>query len=220
MAKKEKNKAEGKNKKTRKSKTGKMKKDRKTKELTAKKKRIRKDKKQKESENDYLAKWTAPEFIKNEEENLFYYASAVLSFFMVIWSFLEGNTIVAITFGLLIAVIVLHIFHKPRDIEYRIDLDGITVDDRLYRYSEIESFEIVQNEENSVLKFKLKNSLFPIKEIHLANQDPNYIYAALEYFLPEKEQEDSLISFEKEDESDEYENSEKYEEGESTDEKA
>jgi hypothetical protein len=149
-------------------------------------------------ENTYLAEWTAPEFVITRDEMLFYYASAILSVLMVVWSLYNGNFITAITFFLLAIVVAFHIYRQPEKIKFIIDIDGMILNDKLYRYDEIESFEVVQGDDFNVLKFKLKNSILPSKEIHLAGQDPYYIRAALEYFLPEKKQKETLFSFKKE----------------------
>jgi len=175
------------------------------KDSTAKDEKTEKIKEGSEQESAYLAKWTAPEFIKTREEALFYYASAVLSFFMIIWSLLQQSFVTVATFALLIVVIVFHIKHEPRNIEYKIDLDGITKDGKLYKYNDIESFEIVQGENANILKFKLKNSILPSKEICLADQNSYYIHAALEYFLPEEKQKEALVNFEKKEEISEEE---------------
>lgn len=150
-----------------------------------------------ENQDSYFAKWTAPEFIKTNEEMLFYYASIVGSVFMIIWSFWQKSFITVTTFAIVIIVVLLQIYRKPLDIECEINLDGIAVNTRLYRYDEIDSFEAIQGNENSVLKFKLKNAILPVKEIQLADQDSYYIRATLEYFLPGKKQKEVLLDYER-----------------------
>jgi len=149
------------------------------------------------SKDAYLAEWTAPEFIKTNEEVLFYYASIVGSVLMIIWSFWQGSFITVATFAMVIIVIIFQMHRQPLDVECKIDLDGITMNLKLYRYNEIDSFEVIQGDENNILKFKLKNAFLPVKEIYLMDQDPYYIRAALEHFLPEKKQKEALLSYEK-----------------------
>jgi len=143
----------------------------------------------------HLAKWTTLEYIKTKDETLFYYLSIAGSIFMVISAMLAGNFVTAITFLLLIMVIMMQLHHEPREIECKIDLDGITTAGKLYRYDAIESFEISQKNGLNILKFKLKNSVLPNKEVYIAEQDPYYINAALEYFLPSEQQVETLVSF-------------------------
>ena len=148
-------------------------------------------------EDSYFAKWTAPEFIKTNGEMLFYYASIVGSILMIIWSFRQGSFVTVTTFAIIIMVVVFQIYRQPLDVECKIDLDGIAMNLKLYRYNEIDSFEVIQGDENNILKFKLKNAFLPVKEIQLEDQDPYYIRAVLEHFLPEKKQKETLINYEK-----------------------
>ena len=150
-----------------------------------------------ENKDTYLAEWTAPEFIKTNGEMLFYYASIVGSVLMIIWSFAQGSFVTVTTFIIVIIVVVFQIYRQPLDIECKIDLDGIILSGKLYRYDEIDSFEVIRGNESNALKFKLKNAFLPVKEVQLADQDPYYIRAALEHFLPEKKQKETLINYEK-----------------------
>lgn len=150
-----------------------------------------------EKEDSNLAIWTAPEFIKTRGEMLLYYASTLVSVLMIFWSLLEGNYVVTTTFVLLTVVVLFYIFREPRDIECKIDFDGITIADRPYRYEQMESFEIFHGDGFNTLKFKLRNDFLPVKEIQLVTQDPQYIRALLEHFLPEEKQEESLVAFER-----------------------
>ncbi len=165
-----------------------------------------------ENKNAHLAKWTASEFIKTNEEMLFYYASIIGSILMIAWSFMQGSFITVTTFMAVIVVVVFQIYRQPLAVECKIDLDGIILNGRLYRYNEIDSFEVIQGDENNVLKFKLKNAFLPIKEVQLAEQDPYYIRAALEHFLPEKKQKEMLMNYEKKKEFGEDMSEEEFEE--------
>lgn len=162
---------------------------------SAKKDRAHKPEKIEDAENSHLAKWIAPNFILTNGEVLIYKLCAAGSPLMIIWSLLQGSYIVSITFFLALGVSLMHIVRKPVAMECVIDLDGIKMGDKLYQYNHVESFEI--DEEANVLKFKLKNAFLPLKEVYLDDQDPNYIRAVLEYFLPEEKQEAVLISREK-----------------------
>lgn len=147
------------------------------------------------TEDAHLAKWTAPSFVLTNSEVLIYRLCAIGSPLMVIASIFQGNHIVSITFFLAFFVSVMQLVKKPVAMECLIDLDGIKMGDKLYGYRSIESFEV--DEEVNMLKFKLKNAIMPVREIYLEDQDPNYIRAVLEYFLPEEKQEAVLLSRER-----------------------
>ena len=155
---------------------------------TTKSKKVKKE--------EYLAEWTAPEFTRTGEEVFWYYISIGAATLMVLWSLYQKNLIVAVTFFLLIVVVAFQINRKPKNIKCKIGLDGIIIDKVIYKHNDIKSFEVVQNDDFNLLKFKLKNAILPVKEIQLAKQNPYYIRAALEYFLPEEEQKEVLVGFE------------------------
>lgn len=157
---------------------------------------INKSKRKSVKKNEYLAEWTALEFTRTKEEIFWYYVSIGAAALMIFWSLYQKNLIVTVTFFLLIVVVVFQISRKPKNIKCKIDLDGIIIGDVIYKYDDIKSFEVIQNDDFNLLKFRLKNAILPVKEIQLAKQNPYYIRAALEYFLPEEEQKETLVGFE------------------------
>ena len=152
---------------------------------------------------EYLAEWTALEFTRTREEVAWYYVSIVAAALMVLWSLFQKSFIVAVTFFLLILVVAFQISRKPKKIKCKIDLDGIIIGEVIYKYKDLKSFEVIQSDDFNLLKFRLKNAVLPVKEIQLAKQNPYYIRAALEYFLVEEEQKESLVGFENENKADE-----------------
>ncbi len=157
---------------------------------------INKSKRKSVKKNEYLAEWTALEFTRTKEEIFWYYVSIGAAMLMIFWSLYQKNFIVTVTFFLLIVVVAFQISRKPKKIKCKIDLDGIIINDVIYKYNSIKSFEVIQNDDFNLLKFRLKNAILPVKEIQLAKQNPYYIRAALEYFLPEEEQKEALVGFE------------------------
>ena len=157
---------------------------------------INKSKRKSVKKNEYLAEWTALEFTRTKEEIFWYYVSIGAAALMIFWSLYQKNLIVTVTFFLLIVVVAFQISHEPKNIKCKIDLDGIIIGDVIYKYDDIKSFEVIQNDDFNLLKFRLKNAILPVKEIQLAKQNPYYIRAALEYFLPEEEQKETLVGFE------------------------
>ena len=166
--------------------------------------KVRTTKKNKTEESSYFAEWISPEHIKTKQDVIIYYLGAFSSVFAIIWFYFQGAFIAVMTFSVLLVVIMLYIYQEPRDIEIKIDLDGVTFGNMFYNYVDIESFEVIEGEYFDVLKFKLKNYILPVKEIQIVDQDPQYIRAVLEHFLPEKIQKESLFGSEKKNELDEY----------------
>jgi hypothetical protein len=115
-----------------------------------------------------------------------------------LWSVADGSRLSAITFFMLAVIIVLELKDVPRDVDYEINIDGILIDGKLYRFDEIQSFEIAKKGEFDIVKLQLRSTLFPTREIHLAEgQDLVYIETLLEYFLPKEAREDTLLNLRK-----------------------
>ncbi|MBW6441202.1 hypothetical protein K0B03_04230 [Patescibacteria group bacterium] len=175
------------------------------KNLNPENKKLKKKTDDKVKDNDpNFAKWIAPEHIKTKEDMILYYGGSVLSLIAIGYFAFQGSFIPVFTFTMMLIVLIMHILQEPREIEYKIDLDGISIGDRLYKYANIQSFQVIEDEEYSLLKFKLKNFVLPVKTLFLIDLDPLYIRAILENFLVEDVLSESLVNYEKKDDASEY----------------
>ncbi|MFA7169572.1 MAG: hypothetical protein WC178_01840 [Candidatus Paceibacterota bacterium] len=158
---------------------------------------VRKEGKEDKMEAEkYFAKWTAPDFLRTEDETLFYKISFVAAIIVIVWAARDGSWVTLVTFASLLVVILFELRTKPREIEYGIDIDGISIGGRLYKFEEVRSFDLVEKNGRNIVQLQLRNSVFPIKELHLEeHQDLDYMQALLEYFLPQEKQEDVLFNF-------------------------
>lgn len=151
------------------------------------------------AEKKYFAKWKERDFVRSGGETFFYYVSFFATLVTMIWFFMEGNLLSFMTFGVLLVVIVFELKAESHEVEYQIDIDGILIDGKLYKFDEMDSFQIVEVKGRNVIKLRLKNSIFPMRELYLnENQDLKYMQAVMEYFLPEKRQDDMLFNFKNE----------------------
>lgn len=164
-----------------------------------------------QKKEDYFAKWIAPEYLKTKQDVIIYYFSAGLSIIAIIWFFWQGSYLTVVTFLILFVVVILYIYQEPRDVEFKIDLDGIYFGEIFYKYIDIESFEVIESEDINLLKFKSKGRILPFKEVQIVNEDPRYIRAILDNFLLEEKQEESLFGSKKKNEFDEYFSEEDFE---------
>lgn len=143
-----------------------------------------------------FARWTGKDYVRTENETLLYQLSAVGSVAMIFWSYREGSVLSILTFVLLLLVVASELRSAARDIAYEINLDGVVIDGRLYRFETIRSFEVTKKGEFDVIKLQLKTTLFPVRELHLAaEQDVLFIKNLLRYFLLEERQQETLVSF-------------------------
>ncbi|MFA6897090.1 MAG: hypothetical protein WCQ96_02290 [Patescibacteria group bacterium] len=149
-------------------------------------------------EEKSFIKWKGKSFLRREGEKFFYQVSLVASIMVFLWSVADGSRLSAITFFMLAVIIILELKDVPRDVDYEINIDGILIDGKLYRFDEIQSFEIAKKGEFDIVKLQLRSTLFPTREIHLAEgQDLVYIETLLEYFLPKEAREDTLLNLRK-----------------------
>ena len=141
-------------------------------------------------------KWRERDFFRSSEEKYLYYFSAVLSFVAVVLYIKSESWLSAFTFLLLLIVVIFELREETKETEYEINIDGISIGGKLYRFVEIGSFEIVKKGVLDVVKLQMKNSIFPTRELYLPEgQDLIYMQALLEYFLPEKAHEEALFNF-------------------------
>jgi|GEM_PF-2518340 hypothetical protein len=154
-----------------------------------------------QEEDEYFVKWTGKSFIPRQWEKSFYQVCLIASAAVVLWSISDGSWLQAVTFLALAATLVLELKDEPRDIGYEINIDGIVIDGKLYRFEDIRSFDLGKKNGFDVIKLRMKHMLLPMRELHLAEgQDVLYIETLLEYFLPKEAHKDTLFDFGKKDE--------------------
>lgn len=143
-------------------------------------------------------KWTGKSFLKSKEDTLFYKVSLAVALGIILWGVKDGSWLSVVTFLTLAVIIIYELKDEPTDIDYEINIDGISIGGRLYKFDDIHSFDIVKKKESYIVKIQLRDSFLPTKELHLnAGQDLVYIETLLEYFLPREAHEEMLFNFRK-----------------------
>ena len=138
--------------------------------------------------------WTASEFIQHQKGPIWY---AVLIIGSIIFSFLvwlvTKDLITAS--AIIIAMIMLAIWasKKPRDLEYRIDREGLHINNKILSFNDFKSFAVDHNGAFSSLVF------FPLKRFSLlvtAYYDPadeQKILDILSMYLPKQDKKRDYI---------------------------
>lgn len=143
-------------------------------------------------------KWTGKSFLKSKEDTLFYKVSLAVALGIILWGIKDGSWLSVVTFLTLAVIIIYELKDEPTDIDYEINIDGISIGGRLYKFDDIHSFDIVKKKESYIVKIQLRDSFLPTKELHLAaGQDLVYMETLLEYFLPREAHEEMLFNFRK-----------------------
>lgn len=145
---------------------------------------------------EYFLRWKGPDFVRTVGEEYLYRASVVLSVLIVLWSLWQMNFFTALSFAVLLVVVIFELKSQPKEVECEVSLEGVKIDGRLLRFSAMRSFDLSEKGGFSVVRLQMKTAIFPMKELFLAEgQDLNYVKALFEYFLPEEKQEDKLFNF-------------------------
>jgi hypothetical protein len=145
---------------------------------------------------EYFLRWKGPDFVRTVGEDYLYRASLILSGLIVVWSLWQMNFFTALSFMILIAVVAFELKSQPIEVEYEVNLEGVMIDGRILRFSEMRSFDISEKAGFNIVRLQMKAAIFPMKEVFLEEgQDLVYVKALFEYFLPEEKQEDKLFNF-------------------------
>lgn len=140
--------------------------------------------------------WHFPEFQRHERGAAWYIIFFVIAGLLI--------TYCLVTFNLLFLVIILIsgslvLFtnrHQPNQLAATLWEDGITINDKLYRYDDLSSFWIIYRPpEIKYLYFKFKSSLRPDLVIPLENANPVSVrQTLLRYLTEDTKKEDESVA--------------------------
>lgn len=141
-----------------------------------------------------IISWRAPEYIKYPTNINRLIIFAIVDFLIIFFAIITRNILMAVLFFLIGIVVYIYNQKEPKEINFAITPKGITIDQTLYPYQDLISFWINYNPPIfKELLIRHKKKLLPLIKIPLANQNPTIIRNRLLEFLPEKEEEESLI---------------------------
>ncbi len=129
--------------------------------------------------------WTASEFVAHEKSAGWYLMLLGVSAFIAVVVYLISKDYVAV--GVVVfGAIMLSIYaaHQPRQIEYKLDLSGLTIGQKHYKYSEFRSFAIVPEGAFSSIVFMPLKRFAPLTTIYFAPEDEERIGELLSTILP------------------------------------
>lgn len=142
-----------------------------------------------------LMEWEAPEYNHYEKGADWYWWAglcAVLLLTLAVWqrSFLFGTLVLIGWF-----TVILHASKQPRIINFAITERGMLVEDRLYPWHELKSFWIFYNPPlRQEISLESQHSLMPYIKVPMSDKiNPEKAKDAIKKFLPEIEQQESLI---------------------------
>jgi hypothetical protein len=130
--------------------------------------------------------WEAPAFAYYEKSWL-WMGSVVLVglIFLGVFFYLKDYSAMAVVVAGT-AVFLQQARKKPEQVQYAVDNEGIKVGDKLFNWTELKSFWLIDETGGGHLYLETTNRLLPVRTIHLANVEPSEVRARLVQHLPER----------------------------------
>ncbi|MBI4919884.1 hypothetical protein HY838_01175 [Candidatus Azambacteria bacterium] len=146
-----------------------------------------------EIENNFEWKIEEPDFTPKSAE--WFWALGILAFALVVFSILLKNYLLIAIVALAMFIIYANKNQKPELINFRLDGEGFHIEKKISPYEDFESFWIFPAHigKNPELVLRRKRHLSPLLVAPFYGDDENKIRAILEKYLPEKEEQESLI---------------------------
>lgn len=129
--------------------------------------------------------WSASEFIAHEKSLNWYIGLAAASIVIVAIVYLWTQDIFSVVVTSIAAVLFgIVAGRKPRTVAYHLDSDGISIGERLFRYSEFKSFGVLQDGAfSSIVFMPLKRFAAPLA-IYYPPEEQEKIAFVLSGYLP------------------------------------
>ncbi len=146
-----------------------------------------------EYSRDALTHWRAPEFEKSDWDRKWYLIAVLILAAIIIYALVANSPIMAITFILIGIVGYIYLQKEPRILDFMVTYDGIIAGKEIYEFRDIKSFWIFYEPHIKVISLRMKGKILPHIHIPVHDQDPVKIRESLLKFIPEKEQELTLV---------------------------
>lgn len=146
-----------------------------------------------EHSEDVLAHWRTREFEQPQRSKKWHLFAALFLVLIISFAVYMDAMVMAITFILIGIVGYIYMGKEPRVLDFMITRDGILAGKELYNFKNLESFWIFYEEDLKVISIHTDGYLAPYVHIPLADQDPVEVRDILLKYIPEVEQEWTLI---------------------------
>ena len=141
-----------------------------------------------------LMSWEAHEYFHHEKGNDWYWWTGLVAVVLLGLAIYQGSFL----FGVLVLVgwftIVLYAVRPPRNLKFSLTERGVLVESTLYPWQSLKSFWIFYNPPlHKDLSLESKKAFVQFVKIPLGKMEPAKVREIVIKFLPEVEQEESLI---------------------------
>lgn len=147
-----------------------------------------------ENSRDVLVHWRGPEFEVYPKDHRWYLTATLILTAIVAYAVITNSPLMAITFILVGIVGYIHLQKEPRVLDFKITHDGIMVGKEIFEYGNIRSFWIFYEPPHTkILSLHTEGKIAPFVHIPIHQEDPVKIREELMKFVPEIEQERSMV---------------------------
>jgi len=138
--------------------------------------------------------WEAPEYVYIKKSPDWYWAVGILTIGLFVVALVFNNFLFGIFMLLGGFTIALYGARPPRMVQFMISAEGIRIENRVYPYESLKSFWIFYHPPHiKELSVESEKMLMPQIKIPLGDINPAQVRAYLQQFIPERQQEESLI---------------------------
>jgi len=131
--------------------------------------------------------WETSDIIKSPATDLYMAISVLASMGMIIWAIYTKSFMVAVTFAILAAVIILVLNEDPKKVKVRISESGIDINDAHYGFGDFRSFSVSYSQGLPSLNFNPKKPYLPATTVYIENEPEKDLEDFLEIYLPKEE---------------------------------
>lgn len=139
-----------------------------------------------ETAGQLFEEWAFPEYEQHERSRGWFIGAAVLGAALVVWSVVTANFLFAFIIIMVAVIIVSHHYNQPTTVTIRITSKGISLDDHIYPFDQIDKFWLIYDPPQvKKLYFQFKNKFHPRLMVPLHDKNPLHIRSLLLEYLEE-----------------------------------
>lgn len=138
--------------------------------------------------------WEAPEHHHVEKGNDWFFALAIIIIALIVVAILFSNVLFSLLIGLAGGALAVSAAKRPSIVPYAVSIRGVKIEDRLYPFSDLESYRIDEDDPRGPqLLIKAKRKLMPLMVMSIPANHIDDIDDILEGRLQEENLEESLF---------------------------
>jgi len=140
-----------------------------------------------------MISWTGPEYIYREKGPEWYWAVVIINAGIIISAILLNNYIFAVFILLATFTLIIFASKRPKNIEIKINEQGILCDKYFYPWSSLESFWIEENVDHQKIILKSKKILMPYISLPIRQDDILNVREFLRNYLTEEQLHEPIL---------------------------